>query len=316
MRKRHKNTTTYREAELHMKHSKKMMAATFVLALTIGGGIWANQYVQAEEASTSTAVTQPSATTDAASGHMGGKGGKGMMVGKHGGNFMVKSDELAGLLGMTADELMEALKSGKSLAAIAGEKGVEVQKVIDLQVNAMSIELDARVADGKLTQAQADEAKAGLAEKVTKMVNGELGLKVGGKGMMGGKHLFMGQSDELASLLGMTADELAEAVKSGKSLAAIAGEKGVEVQKLIDLQVSLMSAELDACVVNGKLTQAQADEAKAGLVDKVTKMVNGELVGKDGKGGMGMMGGKHGGGKRGLQQESGTTGTAAAATVQ
>jgi lipoate-protein ligase A len=290
------------------------------VALTIGGGIWANQYVQAEEASTSTAVTQPSATTDAASGQMGGKGhrgGMGMMGGKHGGNLMLKSDELASLLGMTADELTEALKSGKSLAAIAGEKGVDVQKVIDLQVSAMSAELDARVADGKLTQAQADEVKAELVDKATKMVNGELGLKVGGKGMMGGKHLFMGQYDELARLLGLTADELTEALKSGKSLAAIAGEKGVDVQKVIDLQVSAMSAELDARVADGKLTQAQADEAKANLTDKITKMVNGEFVGKDGKGGMGMgmMGGKHGG-KRGLKQESGTTGTDAAATAQ
>ncbi|MNI87034.1 hypothetical protein D3C73_1441860 [compost metagenome] len=53
-----------------------------------------------------------------------------------------------------------------------------------MQVKALTTELDARLADGKLTQEQYDKCKANLTDRVTKLVNGELGPKgaPGGKG--------------------------------------------------------------------------------------------------------------------------------------
>ena len=57
----------------------------------------------------------------------------------------------------------------------------------------------------------------------------------------GGSHV-SANSAEIAALLGLTADELKTARSAGKSLATLASEKGVEVQKLIDLEVKQVYA--------------------------------------------------------------------------
>ncbi|XEC92895.1 SHOCT domain-containing protein [Paenibacillus tarimensis] len=252
-----------------MKRYQVWMTGTLALALTIGGGLWANgQFVKAAPADTG---TESSSIVSAADGERTGSFCFSMKGG-------IQSEELSVLLGLSTDELKETLKSGKSLADIAEEQNVDVQKVIDLYVNAGIEKLDQALADGRLTQEQYDERKAALNEKASQIVNGEIPF---GKGMGGGRHhggfAVMGYSEELAQLLGMTKDELTEALKSGKSLADIAGDQNVDVQKIIDLQVENTTAKLDQLLADGTITQEQYDSRKAELVDLVTKSVNGEL---------------------------------------
>ena len=66
--------------------------------------------------------------------------------------------------------------------------------------------------------------------------------------------------DAAAKVLGMTPADLRTEVQGGKSIADVAKEKGVDVQKVID-----------AIVAEGK-TQLEAEIAK--LPDQVTKIVN------------------------------------------
>lgn len=82
-------------------------------------------------------------------------------------------DAVSGLLGITSDELKTELRSGKSLAEIATEKGVDTQKVIDAIVAEMTEKVNEKVAEGKITQNQADTMLANAVERVTAMVNGE-----------------------------------------------------------------------------------------------------------------------------------------------
>jgi hypothetical protein len=82
-------------------------------------------------------------------------------------------DAVSGLLGITSDELKTELRSGKSLAEIATEKGVDTQKVIDAIVAEMTEKVNEKVAEGKITQDQADTMLANAVERVTAMVNGE-----------------------------------------------------------------------------------------------------------------------------------------------
>ena len=65
-------------------------------------------------------------------------------------------------LGMTGDELMTALRDGKTIAGLAEEKGVDTQAITDAYLARWKDKLDAQVADGTLTQ---EEADAKLAEK-------------------------------------------------------------------------------------------------------------------------------------------------------
>ncbi|WP_166239684.1 SHOCT domain-containing protein [Paenibacillus turpanensis] len=267
---------------------KAWVAGTVALAITIGGGLWAGQYASAASDTATNAAQSQAQSQKMFGGKMGKRGG---------GFFGGQAESVASALGITADELQEAMKSGKTLAALAAEKGVDVQVIIDLQVKAMTEMLDQQLAAGKLTQEQYDERKAQMTDSVTKIVNGEQPAKPeagerSGRAGHGGKGLM--KSEELATALGVTADELAEAVKSGKTLAAIAAEKGVDTQVVIDLLVKGRTEKLDEQLAAGKLTQEQYDEFKAQLTDSVTKMVNGESTGAGFGfgGGMGHHGGK------------------------
>jgi len=107
-------------------------------------------------------------------------------------------DAVSGLLGITSDELKTELRAGKSLAEIATEKGVDTQKVIDAIVAEMTEKVNEKVAEGKITQDQADTMLANAVERVTAMVNrehparafghenGERHRPFGGRGHRGG----------------------------------------------------------------------------------------------------------------------------------
>ncbi len=96
--------------------------------------------------------------------------------GRHGpgpGIVHASIDTAAEALGVTSEELRTALRDGKSVADVAGEKGVDVQVVIDALVAEAQERIATAVSDGRITQAQADERLATLTDDVTKIVNGE-----------------------------------------------------------------------------------------------------------------------------------------------
>ncbi len=145
-------------------------------------------------------------------------------------------------LGMTTTELQTAMAGGSSLAQVAAQKGVAVQKVIDALVADVKADINQAVTDGKLTQAEADVRLAEVATRVTAMVNGEgrsfgdrHGDRQGGRGGKG-RHGFgmHGDSAVLETVLGMTSAEIRAGLESGKTIADLAKEKGVAVQKVID----------------------------------------------------------------------------------
>jgi len=85
---------------------------------------------------------------------------------------------LTNLLGVSADELAEARQSGQSLADVAAAQGVDVQVVIDALVADKTARIEARIAEGNLSDAAAERAAEKLAnveERVTARVNGERG---------------------------------------------------------------------------------------------------------------------------------------------
>lgn len=77
-------------------------------------------------------------------------------------------------------------------------------------------------------------------------------------------------------------------MKAGKTLAALAAEKGVKTQAVIDVLVSGSKAKLDEQLVAGKITKEQLDTKLAEAADRAAKQVSGELPtfggGKEGRG--------------------------------
>lgn len=94
-------------------------------------------------------------------------------MGKGRGHGFGRLDAAASALGMTVNELRTALQGGQSLAAVAQAKGIDVAKVADALVAQMKAHLDQRVADGKHTQAEADQILANARARIQAFVNGE-----------------------------------------------------------------------------------------------------------------------------------------------
>lgn len=233
---------------------KKLMAGTIAAGFLLGGaGLY---YTQAYAATT---TTESGTTADSAQqGHGHGKFGKGGFGreehGFHGVNIL---KETATLLNLDEKTLMDELKQNKTLAQVAQEKGgltedALIQKLTDAETKA----IDDAVSAGKITQDQADKRKSDLADHLKKAVTatkpqGQHGEK-GGRGAFG----MMGNPENLTKILGITQQELTDAMKAGKSLAEIAQDKGISRDQLI----SQIKSNLDDAI--GKFVDRKPGQHK------------------------------------------------------
>jgi hypothetical protein len=122
--------------------------------------------------------------------HRGGFGhGPGM--GRPGGHL----DDAAAYLGVTEAELVEQLRAGKSLADVAKAEGKSVDGLKAALLASEKKELDALVAAGTITQAQADAALERREARLDDFVEGALGGRgEGGHGFGGPMSRGMGGS--------------------------------------------------------------------------------------------------------------------------
>ena len=73
----------------------------------------------------------------------------------------------AGQLGMTPTELTAELQAGKTIAQVAGEKGVALDSIVEAAVAGRAEQLAGLVANGQLAQEQADAMLATMRANVT-----------------------------------------------------------------------------------------------------------------------------------------------------
>ncbi len=91
------------------------------------------------------------------------------------GGFMRASLETAATaIGIDVEALRTALQGGQTLAQVAEANGKDAQVVIGALVAEAKTRLDAKVADGTITQAEADTKLTEATERATAVVNGEL----------------------------------------------------------------------------------------------------------------------------------------------
>ncbi len=189
----------------------------------------------------------------------------------------VRLSVAATALGISEDELRTQLEAGKTIAAIAAEKGVDVNKVISALVDEAKAHLAQEVTDGKITQAQADERIATLTERITERVNNPrpAGDHDGPKGGPDGRRRGVKAGfSAAAKALGISEDELRTQLRAGKTIAEVAKDKGVDVNTVIAALVDEAKAHLAQEVKDGRITQAQADERIATLTERITEHVN------------------------------------------
>lgn len=89
------------------------------------------------------------------------------------------------LLGLDGAELREQLQAGATLGDIATAQGVSVDDLADALAAPMVERVEAAVADGSLTQEEADERLAEIEQRVDDMLSGDLSLGDRGPGRHG-----------------------------------------------------------------------------------------------------------------------------------
>lgn len=126
---------------------------------------------------------------------------------------------------------------------------------------------------------------------------------------MGMGKLFAGSMPKvIAGALGMTEDELQAERAGGKSVADLAKEKGVSVDKIKDEMIKERKAQLAQLVKDGKITQEQMDAMLKNMETMMDQAIQRDTVGPmNGRGGkMGMGNGGGGCGAMGNQQQTET----------
>jgi hypothetical protein len=140
----------------------------------------------------------------------------------------------ADALGMSAEDLVQQLRDGATIAQVAQEKGVDVNTVIDAMV-ASAVE------NGR------DEAKA--RDAVTRFVNE-------GRPDHGHRHPRLRRAigtelDAAAEALGMERGALVDELRDGTTIAEVAAEKNVNVDTVIDAMVAPVRERIAAFVNDG-----------------------------------------------------------------
>lgn len=160
-------------------------------------------------------------------------------------------------IGISAEDLREAVKGGQSIAEVAEANGVEVQTVIDAMVAEVTDRIESLLAE--------------LPERIAEAVNrqGPPDREGPGQGGRRGPGL-----EAAADAIGISVKDLRTAVKGGDTIAEVATANNVEVSTVIDALVAEATAHLEQAVADGNLSEDQAAERAAQLNERITAMVN------------------------------------------
>ncbi|TVY01189.1 hypothetical protein [Cohnella terricola] len=176
----------------------------------------------------------------------------------------IVGDDVLKLLKLDKETYKEKLDAGLTLAQIAEEQGVSRESLKSAMTESYNKKLE--------------EQKQKFADNLDSLIDSKPQADKRGGFMAGGKGL-----TAVADTLGLTEEELMKQLKAGKTLADLAADKGVDVQKLIDAQKAAIESDLNVAVQAGTLTQEQADK-RLGDVEKMAQdFVNGKGFGFGGE---------------------------------
>lgn len=234
------------------------------LALSVATMLTANGIAMAATSTDSQGAAQGKRPAAAGQREPGKKDG---MKGFHGEN-----KALLEFLKIDGQTLKAELKEGKTLVAIAKEKGISEKELKKFMVDQMSKRMDEAVKAGRVPDNKPVPTKADMEKHVSDMING--------KGPMQGHHsqghAAPFDNSKLLGLLKLDEQTFKAQMKDGKTLAAIANEQGVSQQTLKNFMMQEMSQRIDAGVKEGRIEADKAAQMKAGMEKHVTAIINGQ----------------------------------------
>jgi hypothetical protein len=156
---------------------------------------------------------------------------------------------------------------------VAARLGISPERLREAFRSALAARIDAAVAAGRLTPAQA--------ARLEKRIANAKGLGIGIRKGFAQKHRAFVKRiaakghglGAAATYLGMTRAELRAELRDGRSLAQVAVAKGKSVDGLVAAMLAGAKERASKAVANGRLTQQRADALLARLTERVERLV-------------------------------------------
>lgn len=184
-------------------------------------------------------------------------------------------DQSAAYLEMRPADLRAALP-GTSLGAIADRTpGKTKDGLVAYLTRYVNDAIDKAVAENKITQDQADKAKATVPDHIARFVE-HVYPKKEPRAATPKVQAFIGDATAAArEYLGLGGQDVVNGLRSGKSLGDIANATGGKSRDgLIAAIATSTNAKIDKAQQDGKLTAVQATQLKATVQNAVTQLVD------------------------------------------
>ena len=173
------------------------------------------------------------------------------------------------ILGMTAAEVRDEIRSGKTIEEIFAEKGLNYETYLEQWLADHEACLEEAVAEGQLTEDQAellherllDRVEDGLffyqnqgfANSMRSYMNFRLDkIWQGGNGLVG----------EILEKLDITLDELKARITGGETLEEIAEGAGIDLDVIHEEFIRKQLENVEQALADGKITEEQADRIR------------------------------------------------------
>lgn len=164
--------------------------------------------------------------------------------------------------GLTRQDFVNGFKDGKTINDILGANAGSVKSQVQADASAR---IATALSSGKITQSQADAANAKLPAALDKLFAST--PKNFGERLA----IRKGAVETVATVLGVDAKTVRADLKSGKTVAEIAGPKTADVISALDAKAD---AAIDKAVTNGKVSAANAPALKDRAHTHISDWVN------------------------------------------
>ncbi len=169
---------------------------------------------------------------------------------------------------------------------LAGNLGIS-QDELEAAIDSTQLEfIDEALANGDITEEQAAERRA-------RIEAGETGF-FPGRPHQRPHHRGYAVLMSVAEFIGVTPEELREAVQGGQSVAQVAEANGVTAEALAEYLLGEVQTHVAQALEDGKIDQAKADEILANAPARIEEMINRQGL-PDKHGGHAGAGFRHGG---------------------
>ena len=155
------------------------------------------------------------------------------------------------------------MQAGKTLEEIVEAQGMTRADLAEALYAAAAGRIDTALAEGKITQLQAERLLDRLAERRDACADdGQCHLRPRQRPQRPPRRVQvrrMQAGQTIAQALEMTPQELAQAIRSGQTIEEVAAEQGLSMADLAETLYAAAESRIAEALAKGKITQAQAD---------------------------------------------------------